>query len=63
MTLRRFMVLFRGLGPNSATQVSLLATRYMGAGPARLPRAPDSQTTDESERILGSMFAGAKVVH
>jgi hypothetical protein len=58
--MRRFMVLFRGLGPQSATTMSLLASRYMGAAPGPR-RAPDSQTPEESERILGSMFAGAKV--
>ena len=64
MTVRRFMVLFRGLGPNSLTQTKLAAKRYIGGEYApRTPRAPDAQTPEESERILGAMFAGAKVVH
>lgn len=60
MTCRRLMVLVRGLGPHSATMLSLYASRYIGPAAAR-PVAPDSQTEDESERILGSMFAGARV--
>lgn len=60
MTARRLMVLVRGLGPHSATMLALYSTRYMGDG-GRRPVAPDSQTPEQSERILGAMFAGARV--
>lgn len=64
MSLRRFMVLFRGLGPNSLTQTKLANARFIGgAYTPRIPRAPESQTPEQSERILDAMFAGAKVVH
>jgi hypothetical protein len=57
MSLRRFMVLIRGLGPNSATVTSLANRQYIGtpAGRGRLSRTPE-----ESEQALGSFF-GDKV--
>jgi hypothetical protein len=50
LTLRRFMVLVRGLGPNSA--VASHAARFTTAGPsARVARTPA-----ESESLLASFF-------
>jgi len=55
MSLRRFMVLVRGLGPNSATVVSLASRSYIGApgGQGRMARTPE-----ESARALDAFFGG-----
>lgn len=58
MSLRRFMVLVRGLGPNSATVTSLANRQYIGT-PARSPGRL-SKSPEESEQALGSFF-GDKV--
>jgi hypothetical protein len=53
MTWRRFMVLVRGLGPNSATAAKLTSRRYFG-GDVRMSRSPQ-----ESENALAGMFGRA----
>ena len=60
MTWRRFLVLLRGLGPNSAL-VTIRAMRQMrgGLGPAGGVRV--ARTPEESARILRGFFgAGAR---
>lgn len=53
MSHRRFMVLVRGLGPNSATVTSLQAGRYFGE-----QRIRETSSPDESERAMGRFFGG-----
>lgn len=58
MTLRRFLVLVRGLGPHSATGISLAAARgYLGgAGPVRRQPVRETSSVQESENVLAAMF-------
>lgn len=61
LTWRRFLVLVRGLSPNSATVARLTASRTVGAKrPERLSRSPE-----ESERVFDSFFGPprAKAAH
>ncbi len=51
LTLRRFMVLVRGLGPGSAVAARQAARHYMGGGTTRLARTPA-----ESEAALAGFF-------
>ncbi|HYM84382.1 MAG TPA: hypothetical protein VEY67_09555 [Candidatus Dormibacteraeota bacterium] len=51
LTLRRFMVLVRGLGPASAVASRQAARHYLGGGPSRMARTPQ-----ESEAALASFF-------
>jgi hypothetical protein len=51
LTLRRFMVLVRGLGPGSAVATSHAARRHTGGTTARVARTPV-----ESESLLASFF-------
>lgn len=51
LTLRRFMVLVRGLGPTSAVTTRLASRQYLGGGVARLARTPA-----ESESVLAGFF-------
>lgn len=51
LTLRRFMVLVRGLGPASAVATRLAARQYLGSGTARVTRTPA-----ESEAALANFF-------
>ena len=52
LSLRRFMVLVRGLGPTSAVATRLAARHYMGGGrAARMTRTPA-----ESESVLAGFF-------
>ena len=51
LTLRRFMVLVRGLGPGSAVAARQAARQYLGGGPSRTARTPD-----ESEAALAGFF-------
>lgn len=51
LTLRRFMVLVRGLGPASAVATRLAAHQYTGGGTARVTRTPA-----ESEAALAGFF-------
>lgn len=51
LTLRRFMVLVRGLGPTSAVATRLTARQYLGGGTARVTRTPA-----ESEAALAGFF-------
>jgi hypothetical protein len=52
LTLRRFMVLVRGLGPASAVASRQAARHYLGGGgAARMARTPA-----ESEAALASFF-------
>jgi hypothetical protein len=55
MTLRRFMVLVRGLGPNSATTTRLQARRYMGAQSVR-----EVSTPEEARSALSAIFPPPK---
>jgi hypothetical protein len=52
LTLRRFMVLVRGLGPNSAVANRQAARHYMGGGQA----ARVTRTPAESESVLAGFF-------
>jgi hypothetical protein len=51
LTLRRFMVLVRGLGPQSAVASRQAARHYLGSGAARMARTPA-----ESESVLAGFF-------
>ena len=51
LTLRRFMVLVRGLGPGSAVAASHAARRDAAGAPARVARTPA-----ESESLLATFF-------
>ena len=52
LTLRRFMVLVRGLGPQSAVANRQVARHHMGgSGAARMARTPA-----ESESVLAGFF-------
>ena len=51
LTLRRFMVLVRGLGPQSAVASRQAARHYLGRGAARM-----AQTPAESEAALAGFF-------
>lgn len=51
MTLRRFYVLVRGLGPQSAIITSLAAERYMGDRRVWVPN-----TEAEAERAADMLF-------
>lgn len=52
LTLRRFMVLVRGLGPHSAVATRLTARQHVGGGPiTRMAR-----TSQESEAFLAGFF-------
>lgn len=51
LSLRRFMVLVRGLGPNSAVASRQAARHYLGGGAARMARTPA-----ESESVLANFF-------
>lgn len=51
LSLRRFMVLVRGLGPASAVASRQAARRYLGDGTARTARTPV-----ESEAALAGFF-------
>ena len=51
LTLRRFMVLVRGLGPGSAVAARQAARHYMGGGALRMARTPA-----ESEAALAGFF-------
>ena len=51
LTLRRFMVLVRGLGPASAVATRLAARRSTASDPGRVARTPA-----ESESVLASFF-------
>ena len=51
LTLRRFMVLVRGLGPASAVASRQAARHYLGGAAARVARTPA-----ESESILANFF-------
>jgi hypothetical protein len=51
LTLRRFMVLVRGLGPGSAVASRQAARHYLGGGPPRMARTPA-----ESEAALAGFF-------
>lgn len=54
LTLRRFMVLVRGLGPGSAVAASHAARHYLGGGTGRMARTPA-----ESETVLAGFFGRA----
>ena len=54
LTLRRFMVLVRGLGPASAVASRQAARHYLGGGAARTARTPA-----ESEAVLAGFFGRA----
>lgn len=51
LTLRRFLVLVRGLGPHSAVASRQAARRYLGGTAVRVARTPT-----ESEAVLASFF-------
>ena len=51
LSLRRFMVLVRGLGPHSAVASRQAARHYLGGGVARV-----AQTSAESEAALANFF-------
>ena len=52
LTLRRFMVLVRGLGPNSAVATRQAARHHAGGNPStRMAR-----TSQESESVLAGFF-------
>ena len=51
LTLRRFMVLVRGLGPASAVASRQAARHYFGGGASRMTRTPA-----ESEAALAGFF-------
>ena len=51
LTLRRFMVLVRGLGPGSAVAARHASRHYMGGGASRMARTPA-----ESESVLAGFF-------
>lgn len=51
LTLRRFMVLVRGLGPASAVASRQAARHYLGRDAARTARTPA-----ESEAVLAGFF-------
>jgi hypothetical protein len=51
LTLRRFLVLVRGLGPQSAVANREAARRRPGSDPSRVARTPA-----ESEAVLASFF-------
>jgi len=51
LTLRRFMVLVRGLGPGSAVAARQAARHYLGGGASRMARTPA-----ESEAALAGFF-------
>jgi hypothetical protein len=51
LTLRRFMVLVRGLGPGSAVAARQAARHYMGGSASRMARTPA-----ESEAVLAGFF-------
>lgn len=51
LTLRRFMVLVRGLGPASAVASRQAARHYLGGAATRLARTPT-----ESESALATFF-------
>ena len=51
LTLRRFMVLVRGLGPGSAVAARQAARHYMGGAASRTARTPA-----ESESVLAGFF-------
>lgn len=51
LTLRRFMVLVRGLGPSSAVAAREAARYHLGARGPRMARTPT-----ESEAALASFF-------
>ncbi|HET7030373.1 MAG TPA: hypothetical protein VFI34_07665 [Candidatus Limnocylindrales bacterium] len=57
MTLRRFMVLVRGLGPQSATIAALQSEHYLGDG----TRVREARTADEADRMAEAFFGGGKV--
>lgn len=52
MTWRRFMVLVRGLSPNSATVAKLSAKRYMG----KRDDVVALQTPEAAERAFTALF-------
>lgn len=54
MTIRRFMVLVRGLGPNSATLVRHLGRGYIGSARGGVVR--ETASRQESENVLAAMF-------
>ena len=51
LTLRRFMVLVRGLGPASAVASRQAARHYLGGSPSLTARTPA-----ESEAVLAGFF-------
>ena len=51
LTLRRFMVLVRGLGPGSAVAARQAARHYLGGAASRMARTPA-----ESEAALAGFF-------
>lgn len=55
MSFRRFMVLVRGLGPQSATVTRQINRRYMG-GPAGGPAVVVTRSPSESRAALASFF-------
>lgn len=57
MTLRRFMVLVRSLGPNSALVATLHSERYLGDG----TRVREARTADEADAMAEAFFGSGKV--
>lgn len=57
MTLRRFMVLVRGLGPNSATAIHHAARNYLGS--ARRQTVVETTSAQDSENALAAAFGFA----
>lgn len=56
MTLRRFMVLVRGLGPNSATATFQAGRSYIGGGQG--VRIRETHSPEETEGALAAFFGG-----
>lgn len=52
MTWRRFMVLIRGLSPNSATVTALRASVYMGRKPEEVIEITDPKQAERAFTVL-----------
>jgi hypothetical protein len=51
MSIRRLMVLVRGLGPNSTVRERMAERHYLGSTVAR-----ETQSPQHSENVLGALF-------
>lgn len=58
LSWRRFLVLVRGLSPNSATVAKLSARRYMGGG--HKEQVVEVTTPEAASRVFAALFGPPK---